>query len=131
MLALWYMAVAYQLNGQYEPALRFMRKASETGNQSPFLLSYVARFLAEAGELQQAEQILDELQRKSASEYIAPLDFARILMGLRRNDEAFVHLHRAVAEENVMMYLICSPEWDPLRSDPRYSEILRLLNWPA
>jgi hypothetical protein len=51
---------------------------------------------------------------------------AEIFAQLGRKDEAFAWLEKAYEERSfLMMYLKVAPKLDPLRSDPRYADLLR------
>ena len=44
-------------------------------------------------------------------------------------DQAFVWLEKAYKAKNVMG--VASPMWDPLRSDPRFADLVRRVGLPA
>jgi hypothetical protein len=47
-------------------------------------------------------------------------------LGLGDNDEAFVWFERAYEEQsNILIYIKVSPWFDPLRSDPRFQDLVR------
>jgi DNA-binding winged helix-turn-helix (wHTH) protein len=49
-----------------------------------------------------------------------------------RLDEAFDYLDQAIAlRDPALAHLAVSPQWDPLRSDPRFAERLRAMSLPA
>jgi hypothetical protein len=50
-------------------------------------------------------------------------------MGLQENNQAFQWLQKALEERSIWMgYLNVEPQFDPLRSDPRFDELLRSVN---
>ena len=52
--------------------------------------------------------------------------------GLGQLDEAFEWLHRAAKKRSWILFdLKVSPWFDPLRSDPRYEDLLRQMNLPT
>jgi hypothetical protein len=56
---------------------------------------------------------------------------AIVHVGLQENDEAFKWLQRAFAERSLWMgYLNVEPQFDLLRSDPRFTELLRRVGLP-
>jgi DNA-binding winged helix-turn-helix (wHTH) protein len=59
--------------------------------------------------------------------------FRAILYGAAgRLDEAFDHLDQAIAyRDPALVYLAVGPDWDSLRSDPRFAERLRSLALPS
>ena len=57
--------------------------------------------------------------------------FAVIQNGLGEIDEAFEWLERAYQDRNAwMVFLQVVPWLDPLRSDPRFQDLLRRMNFP-
>jgi len=68
------------------------------------------------------EQDLEESRREPS----APFDTAEIFAQLGKKDQAFASLERAYEERSFMMlYLKVAPNLDPLRSDPRFADLLR------
>ena len=63
--------------------------------------------------------------------YVPPYPVAVIQAALGRPDEAFASLEKAYNERDSWLdYLSVDPRLSPLRSDPRYSALLRRLNLP-
>jgi len=68
------------------------------------------------------EQDVEEAKREPST----PFDMAEIYAQLGKKDQAFAWLERAYEERSfLMMYLKVAPKLDPLRSDPRYADLLR------
>ena len=60
---------------------------------------------------------------------VSPYNFAIIYTGLGDKDRAFEWLEKCIAERTPLVYrLKVRPMFDPLRSDPRYPELLRRMN---
>ena len=52
-------------------------------------------------------------------------------VGLQENDETFSWLQRAFEQRSLWLgYLNVEPQLDPLRSDPRFQDLLRRLGLP-
>ena len=84
-----------------------------------------------AGQRGEALKILDQLQELSNRTYVSSEDIARIYMGLGEEDLAFEWLDKAYDEHaGTMVYLKVAAYFDPLRSDPRFQELLRRMNFP-
>jgi len=46
-------------------------------------------------------------------------------------DKAFEWMNKAYEENSFsLLWLICDSEWDPIRSDPRFTEMLIKMNLP-
>jgi hypothetical protein len=66
------------------------------------------------------------LKLQSKRKYIAPSVFASLYGALGESDQAFAWLDKAYEErDNAMVLLKVEPMFDPLRSDPRFTDLLR------
>lgn len=53
-------------------------------------------------------------------------NFTEVYVGLSRNDQALKFLEKAYAERSMLLvYLETDPELDPLRSEPRFTDLMR------
>jgi hypothetical protein len=60
-----------------------------------------------------------------------PYLIALIYMGLREKDKAFEWLEKAYEDRDTHMANVKVDPWlDPLRSDPRFQNLLRRMNFP-
>ena len=86
---------------------------------------------ARVGHRVQARQILQQLADTAKERYTPALAFAMVHVGLGENDQALNWLEKAHEERfNRLAYLKHEPVWDPLRSDPRFVDLLRRINLP-
>jgi serine/threonine protein kinase len=84
-----------------------------------------------AGRRDEATRVIDELERRSQGQYVAPIQFALVYAGLGQTDETFFWLGKAFEERSpIMAYLKVEPWFDPLRADPRFEDMLQRLNIP-
>ena len=84
---------------------------------------------AMTGRRDEALKILNEQNRLAKQEYISPYNFAIIYTGLGDKDRAFEWLEKGVEEKTPLIFrLKTRPIFEPLRSDPRYAELLRRMN---
>jgi tetratricopeptide (TPR) repeat protein len=125
------LAEAYLAKGRYEEAIAEMQKvvaedkAPEPWNGQPIL----AYAYAVAGRRAEALKILGEQKRLSRKGYISPYNFAIIYTGLGDKDRAFEWLEKGYEQRTQYVYRVKrEPMFDSLRSDPRYSELLRKMN---
>ncbi len=76
-------------------------------------------------------KILNELKEMSAHGYVSPYDLATLYTGLGDKDNAINHLSRAYEERaGWIITLKVEPMFDPLRSDPRFADLQRKMNYP-
>jgi tetratricopeptide (TPR) repeat protein len=84
-----------------------------------------------AGNRGEALRILGELKQQSKHSYISPWRIAWAYTALGQNEEALVWLQKGFdTYAGGMDRLKVGPELDPLRSDPRFQELLRRMNFP-
>jgi hypothetical protein len=78
------------------------------------------------GMLQEARDVLGRLQAYASDHYVNPLFLAEIHASLAETDLAFESLERAASDRTVWMAgLNLWPELDPLRSDRRFTALVR------
>ena len=93
--------------------------------------SLVAYIHARLGERSQALQMLDELKALSKQRSVSPSAFAIIYLGLGDKDQTFAWLEKAYEEHSpTILFLKVDPMWDPVRSDPRFADLLRRMGLP-
>jgi Tfp pilus assembly protein PilF len=114
----------YQKKGMYAEAMAEMKKANALGTpEGEAALSYA---YAVAGQREEAQKILNELTEQSKQRYVSPFSFALIYMGLGDNDRAFEWLNKTFDENPYRISFIkVNPRFDSLRSDPRFTDLLR------
>jgi len=125
-LAHWQLGVAYAEKGMYREAVSELEQDKALTHGHPVPLSYLGNILARSGERSRALQVLEELKVVSKQKYATALGFARIYAGLGDKEQAFTWLEKAYEERSSGLYLLnVDPIWDPLRSDPRFNDLLR------
>ena len=84
------------------------------------------------GERDKARQLLDKLIERKKEKYVPPYFIAEIYSGLGENDKAFEWLEKAYEERDSQLTYMKSPwpEWDPIRSDPRFKALLNKMGFP-
>ena len=123
-----YLGMAYLERGQYGDAISTLRRAEAFRGLTGFRVrAQLGHALGRSGDHDEALQILHELQ---AAENVNPVFIARVQVGLAMFDEALTSLEKAVEDRfEGANYLKVSPEWDPLRSEPRFQELLRRMKF--
>jgi len=95
-------------------------------NNSFFIKGYLALWLAKSGNRDEALKILAELKKAASKGYVRPSTLAVVYIGLGDKDQVFFWLEKAYQERsNYMAWLKVFPLHDPLRSDPRFDDLLR------
>jgi len=131
-------AVAYQVLGQAylaegmnreaEPVLEKYSALSQGSADSLALLGYSH---ARLGERNLALRTLEELKATSKTSYVPAFYFAMIYAALEDKDQAFVQLEKGYDERFTRFaYLKLEALWDSLRSDERFSDLVRRVGIP-
>jgi eukaryotic-like serine/threonine-protein kinase len=128
----YFLGVAYEGLGRVQDAIPEYRKAINLshGDQDP--TASLAHAYAGAGKKREAEKILSELQRRSQTSYVSPYMIATIYARLADKDRAFEFLEKAYQERSsdIVYFLKSDLRIDNLRSDPRFQDLVRRMNFP-
>lgn len=104
----------------FERALQFSRQQES--------LPALAHAYALAGRTQEARIILEETKTDKTGRYVASPMIARIHLGLGEFETALDWLEKGIEERSYwMVFLKTDPVYDPLRSHPRFCELLKLI----
>lgn len=116
---------------RYSEALAEGKKALELSGGDPWMMSRLGRTYALSGDHSQAEQVLRQLVELSAKRKGMSGVIAGMAAMLGKHDEAFTALQKACEErDGGLMLLNYDHVWDPLRSDPRFQQLVRRVGLP-
>ncbi|HVS82217.1 MAG TPA: protein kinase [Pyrinomonadaceae bacterium] len=128
-----HLPAAYEQKGMYDEAIAGFKKgiALRGGTEWSFSMSGLGHVYAVSGKKAEARAVLDELKQMSRQEYVPADGIALIYAGLGEKDQAFTWLEKAYEEHAFKMaWLKVEPQWDSLRSDPRFADLLRRVGLP-
>lgn len=98
---------------------------------SSLYTAWLAHAYASAGNAGKARELITELEAEAASRYVSPANLAVAYVGVGDRDAAMACLERAFVERSQgLTFLKIDPVYDPLRTDPRFTELLRRVNFP-
>ncbi|MEX2285043.1 MAG: tetratricopeptide repeat protein, partial [Gemmatimonadota bacterium] len=118
--------------GNATEALKTFESGLKVDSSYTRLLNGKARALAALGRPAEARAIAARLGREATSRYVRAEEIAGIYAALGDRDRAFHWLDRAYQDRSAgMNWLQHYPMYDPLRSDPRFTELLRKANLPV
>src|SRR5258705_6254286 len=122
----WFLGHTYAANGQFDEAVAASEKAVSLSARTPGALGVLGLVYGLAGRKGEAIKGLNELLALNKRRYVTPAALANVYIGLGDKDQAFAWLEKACQERsNYVAYLKVFPIVDPLRSDPRFDELLR------
>lgn len=103
-------------------------KAYEKGvaiEPAPIPIAFLAAEYARSGNREQARKVIEQLNRLPAHTYVAPCYPASAYLALGENNTALDLLEKAYQERSACLAFLNLGFWDPLRSDPRFIELLK------
>lgn len=125
-LAYIWLGSAYREKKMYGQALDQFAKGRQLSGDQPVMIALYGHALAVSGDAAGARRALADLERLAHSRYVSSLYFAAIYMGLGEKSRALDYLDRAYTERNdYLAYLGVDPLADPLRSEPRFTQLLQ------
>jgi TolB-like protein/Flp pilus assembly protein TadD len=128
----WWLGVSYAEKGLFPEAIAQLQAALDTSGRNPAMLGYLGWALATAGRRAEALAALEELTALSKRGYVTPAAFVLLYTGLGDKDRAFEWLDKAARERsNLMIFIAVHPPLDPLRTDPRFHDLLRRVGLPS
>jgi TolB-like protein/Flp pilus assembly protein TadD len=129
VLAEFWLGSAYREKRMYPEALTHFRKARALAPDNPALLMAYGHALGVSGDQAGAQRALADLQALSLHRYVPALYFAGMYIGLGRKNDALDAIQKALREHSDrLLYLDVEPIADPIRSDPRFRNILAQLH---
>ena len=119
---------AYIQKSQFNEAIREKQIAISVSGGSIEYICELAYAYGFSGKKEEALKILDELLDRARNEYVPLCKIALIHISLRENDEALTYLEKAIEEQDMSYDLLTikvNPMFDSLRSDPRFTSLLK------
>jgi TolB-like protein/Tfp pilus assembly protein PilF len=122
----------YLCKSLYQPAVAAWQKSIQFSQGASSFIAALGEAYAKAGDRDAAQRILEQLQDLSKHRYVTPYIVARLNLALGKRDAALGCLETAYrGRDSFMVFLKVDPLLDDLRSDPRFEDLLRRMNFPA
>jgi TolB-like protein/DNA-binding winged helix-turn-helix (wHTH) protein/Tfp pilus assembly protein PilF len=127
--AYYFRGLAYSEKSLHEQSMEEFRKGMAI-SVNPGTLTGLGYGYAVTGRRDDAQKVLDKLNELSKHEYVSPVWRAKIYAGLGEKDSAFEWLEKAYEDRSIVSvgFIKRNPLFDPIRSDPRYADLLRRTN---
>ena len=124
------LGLAYEKKGDFARALQELEEARRM-DDDPGVLEMLAGTYAAAGRPDEARRITEEMVERSTKRYICAYEVATTYAGLKDRESAFLWLRKSLDERaDCSPWIAADPKLDPLRTDPRFQDLLRRLGLP-
>ena len=119
---------AYEQLGNYGEALAYLKKWQQAAGDRRIGLWPLAEIYARMGKRREAVDVLRTIEKEGipANDYW----LAGIYSALGDRDRAIAALERGVQTHSFLPFVFVDPQLDPLRSDPRFQQLLRRVGLP-
>jgi len=105
--------------------------AAEAGRRDDVSIASLGHAYATSGKKGEAQKLLDELKTRSKQRYVSPYLIAFPYIGLGDREQALAWLEKGYeSHDQWMIWLRSDPKLDSLRSDSRFTELLRRVGFP-
>jgi tetratricopeptide (TPR) repeat protein len=130
-MAHWYLGLAYEQSPMYAQAGAEIRTAKDLLKNNVGVEAGIGRVDALSGKRAEAQKVIDELKDMSKQIYVSSYHVASIYASLGDKERAFEWLENAYKERSdSLVYLKVDPKVDSLRSDPRFTNLVRRVGLP-
>jgi TolB-like protein/DNA-binding winged helix-turn-helix (wHTH) protein/Flp pilus assembly protein TadD len=123
------LAQAYLQKHMYDEAVAEFKKAVHLSGDSPTCIANLARAYVASGKRSEAEKLLSDVKKRSNAAYSNAPEIAIVYASLGDTDQAMRWLEKGY-DERFNPGVLLRPGFDPLRSDPRFKELIRRVGLP-
>jgi eukaryotic-like serine/threonine-protein kinase len=116
--------------GHFQEGIPELKKAIELLPGSPYFMAQLGMAYAQSGDRAQAQKVLDQM-KKSSSSHLPNYSIAMVYATLADKEQTISWLKKGYEERNDdMIYMKIEPVFDPLRSEPRFQDLIRRIGFP-
>jgi serine/threonine protein kinase/Tfp pilus assembly protein PilF len=132
-LAHYWLGVGLEGSGRPTEAIPEYQRAVELSEGDSDPTASLAHAYAATGKRAEAEKILRQFLRQSETSFVSPYMIATVYAGLGNKEKAFEYLEKAyqIRSTDLPYFLRADLRLDTLRSDPRFHDLLRRMNFPT
>jgi tetratricopeptide (TPR) repeat protein len=128
-LAQMWLGMAFIVNGQYDDAISLGNKHLQSAPSKPTLLFMIGQAYANAGRKEDALRFVEQLKEAQKTQYVRTYYVASIYAALGDKNHAFAELEQSFKDKDCFLpRLKIDPFMDPLRDDPRFTDLLKRMN---
>ncbi len=121
-----FLGCAYLKQGHQQEAIAELQKGVELSGRASQELGFLGYGYGALGKRAEATALLKELEERYAQKETPAMHLAAVYGGLGEKDQAFAWLERDFqARTGLLIFITTLPDYDTLRDDPRYTDLLR------
>jgi TolB-like protein/DNA-binding winged helix-turn-helix (wHTH) protein/Tfp pilus assembly protein PilF len=120
---------AYLQQHMFKEAVAELQEGARLSGGSPTIIAGLARAYVASGQRNEATKLLDDLKKRSNPSSSHASEIAAIYVALGDPDQAMDWLDRGY-DERFNPSVLLRPGFDPLRSHPRFQDLLRRVGLP-
>ncbi|MHB8217830.1 MAG: tetratricopeptide repeat protein [Candidatus Sulfotelmatobacter sp.] len=124
------LAQAYLQKHMYDEAVAELQTAVHLSGSSPTCIANLARAYVVSGKRSEAVKLLSDLKKSSTTGHSNASEIAVVYASLGDRDQAMNWLEKGY-EERFNPGVLLRPGFDPLRSDPRFHDLVRRIGFPG
>jgi len=126
------MSVGHLEKRMYQEALQDAEKGLAISHRYPAFLAVAAFVHGRLGQMEQAGKLVEEMRAARNKTAVTSLLLATAFLGMGKNKEAMQALEEGYRTRDADMVGLNSTPWlEPLRSDARFQDLVRRMNFPA
>ena len=123
--------LAYEQNGMYRESIAEFQEGIQKNGGSMFL-GFQSHAFARSGDRSSAWNNVRKLENLSKERYVAPSHLAIAYAGLEEKDLAIQSLQAAYENrDSFLVFTRMLPQFENLRSDSRFQDLLHRMNFPS
>jgi TolB-like protein/DNA-binding winged helix-turn-helix (wHTH) protein/Flp pilus assembly protein TadD len=124
--ALLILGLTLTASERFDEAIRTLELGASRSHRSPMMLGALAGAYGRDGQRARGLRIVDELISLRKANYVTAGAFVFAYMGLGEYEQGFAWLERGFAERTtIMAFIKVNPIYDPVRTDPRFMDLVR------
>ena len=117
---------AYVERGMFAEALADIDQRRRVNGDAAWSWAVLAYVYGRSGQQTQARRAVKKLEQLNRREQIDPAVLAGVYTAMGNRDQAFACLEKAYSQHSTLLVTLkVEPMYDPLRSDPRFQDLLR------
>ena len=130
-LILAWIGCIYAIIGMPAEARKYGRQAARFTGENPNLELYLAQMHARLGDEAEARELLEQALAQRDTMFVSPGSIAIVYTHLGEYEQAIDWLYRGLEEYDSYIFNLLYPDFDALRSHPRFIALCEQLRMPC